>query len=429
MTAPPSRPPPSSTPGTSSATPPHPTASPVSASAGSCSPPRTTRPAPSPRATRATASSPPSTPRSSTRRTAPAGPGGPCGRTRRATGPRATPTAGRRGRWRPRAWRSTAGWSSRTTPASAPSIRDLRRQRLRRPLPVGTCIARPEVRAYLVDLAAEAARAAGARGTELESCGWYGMAHLHAHDKTGGVGLGDTAQYLMSLCFCGVCREGYASEGLAPDTLAAAVRAALEPVWAGGGRDRRGRAPRGGAARRPAPRRPPSPGAPRGRAPFQEAAVAAVRAARRAGVPRPAARRPCPVPHGCQPRRGPGAHPGRRRRSGPALHGRRREAVLRRSSRTPAPAPSWRPSFTVVTGMGGDPGRLARDARPRRRPRRHRTALYHAGWPRTRTWRASGALTAPLQGSARTADAAGLPAPPPRPARAAALPCAASGTA
>ncbi len=101
--------------------------------------------------------------------------------------------------------------------------------------PWAPCIARPEVRAYLVDLAAEAAVRPGARGTELESCGWYGMAHLHAHDKTGGVGLGDTAQYLMSLCFCGVCREGYASEGLAPDTLAAAVRAALEPVWAGGG--------------------------------------------------------------------------------------------------------------------------------------------------------------------------------------------------
>ena len=47
----------------------------------------------------------------------------------------------------------------------------------------------PSVRAYLVDLAAEAAVRPGARGTELESCGWYGLAHLHAHDKTGGVPL------------------------------------------------------------------------------------------------------------------------------------------------------------------------------------------------------------------------------------------------
>ncbi|MEU2408243.1 hypothetical protein ABZ609_28555, partial [Streptomyces rubiginosohelvolus] len=79
--------------------------------------------------------------------------------------------------------------------------------------PWAPCIARPDVRAYLVDLAAEAAARPGTRGTELESCGWYGFAHLHAHDKVAGVGLGDAAQYLMSLCFCAVCREGCGEEG------------------------------------------------------------------------------------------------------------------------------------------------------------------------------------------------------------------------
>ncbi|MCZ9346385.1 hypothetical protein NGM37_52630, partial [Streptomyces sp. TRM76130] len=54
--------------------------------------------------------------------------------------------------------------------------------------PWAPCIAQPATRAYLVDLAAEAAVRPGARGTELESLGWYGLAHLHAHDKTGGVG-------------------------------------------------------------------------------------------------------------------------------------------------------------------------------------------------------------------------------------------------
>lgn len=34
------------------------------------------------------------------------------------------------------------------------------------------CIARPEVREYLVTLAAEAAVREHTRGTELESCGW-----------------------------------------------------------------------------------------------------------------------------------------------------------------------------------------------------------------------------------------------------------------
>ncbi|MFI9148894.1 hypothetical protein [Streptomyces sp. NPDC053367] len=99
--------------------------------------------------------------------------------------------------------------------------------------PWAPCIAQPATRAYLVDLAAEAAVRPGAAGTELESLGWYGLAHLHAHDKTGGVGLGDAGQYLMSLCFCADCREGYAGHGLDPDALAARVREALDPVWRG----------------------------------------------------------------------------------------------------------------------------------------------------------------------------------------------------
>lgn len=97
--------------------------------------------------------------------------------------------------------------------------------------PWAPCIAQPATRAYLVDLAAEAAVRPGAHGTELESLGWYGLAHLHAHDKTAGVGLGDAGQYLMSLCFCPSCRAGYGAHGLDADALAAAVREALEPLW------------------------------------------------------------------------------------------------------------------------------------------------------------------------------------------------------
>ncbi|WP_330350163.1 hypothetical protein [Streptomyces sp. NBC_00582] len=99
--------------------------------------------------------------------------------------------------------------------------------------PWAPCIAQPATRAYLVDLAAEAAVRPGARGTELESLGWYGLQHLHAHDKTGGVGLGDAGQYLMALCFCPACRAGYGAGGLDADALAAAVREALEPLWRG----------------------------------------------------------------------------------------------------------------------------------------------------------------------------------------------------
>lgn len=99
--------------------------------------------------------------------------------------------------------------------------------------PWAPCVARPAVRAYLVALAAEAATRPGAHGTELESLGWYGLAHLHAHDKIAGVELGDAGQYLMSLCFCPDCGRGYAEHGLEPGELASSVRTALEPVWRG----------------------------------------------------------------------------------------------------------------------------------------------------------------------------------------------------
>lgn len=103
--------------------------------------------------------------------------------------------------------------------------------------PWAPCIAQPATRAYLVDLAAEAAVRPGARGTELESLGWYGLQHLHAHDKTAGIALGDAGQYLMSLCFCPSCRDGYGARGLDADGLAAAVRTALEPLWRGAADD------------------------------------------------------------------------------------------------------------------------------------------------------------------------------------------------
>ncbi|MFF1305549.1 hypothetical protein [Streptomyces sp. NPDC058307] len=99
--------------------------------------------------------------------------------------------------------------------------------------PWAPCIAQPATRAYLVDLAVEAALRPGAAGTELESLGWYGLQHLHAHDKTGGVPLGDAGMYLMALCFCGTCREGYGEQGVDAEELAAAVRTALEPLWQG----------------------------------------------------------------------------------------------------------------------------------------------------------------------------------------------------
>ncbi|MFF5936105.1 hypothetical protein [Streptomyces sp. NPDC012508] len=228
--------------------------------------------------------------------------------------------------------------------------------------PWAPCIARPEVRAYLVDLAVEAAVRPGAAGTELESCGWYGLAHLHAHDKTAGVALGDREQYLMSLCFCPSCREGYGEEGVDPDALAAAVRGTLEPVWAGGASG----PPAGFEA-------PVLAWRTRTARTLQEAAVAAVRAAAPPGFR--VLLHADPLPHRC------GANVG----TDPAH-------VLGVADGVVTPATSVAPfaraagpdtvlaaNFGVVTGMGGSPATLAEDAKRAAAEGATELRLYHAG--------------------------------------------------
>ncbi|MEU9703391.1 hypothetical protein [Streptomyces sp. NPDC047981] len=229
--------------------------------------------------------------------------------------------------------------------------------------PWAPCIARPDVRAYLVDLAAEAAVRPGAAGTELESCGWYGLAHLHAHDKTAGVPLGDRERYLMSLCFCSACRQGYEAGGVDPDTLAAAVRGALEPVWAG-------TEAAGGLGALEAPVLAWRAGTARA---LQEAAVGAVRAAAPAGFR--VLLHADPEPHRC------GADVG----TDPAHVLALADGVV-----TPAasvgPFGAWaRPGTVlaanvgVVAGMGGSPGTLAEDAERAAADGATELRLYHAG--------------------------------------------------
>lgn len=242
--------------------------------------------------------------------------------------------------------------------------------------PWAPCIAQPATRAYLVDLAAEAAVRPGARGTELESLGWYGFAHLHAHDKIAGVGLGDAGQYLMSLCFCPACRAGYGERGLDPAELADAVRTALEPVWQGavpsdGGwagvekllgetRAALTRAWRDDIART-----------------LQEAAVTAVRAAAPAGFQ--VLLHADPVSYHCGANAGVDpAHilsvadgvvvpcTGGAGLLTPFAEQGRADAVLAAN-------------LTVVSGMGGRPGALARDATRARSLGATELRLYHAG--------------------------------------------------
>ncbi|MGW6418203.1 hypothetical protein [Streptomyces sp. NPDC055055] len=229
--------------------------------------------------------------------------------------------------------------------------------------PWAPCIARPDVRALLVGLAAEAAVRPGAAGTELESCGWYGLAHLHAHDKTGGVALGEREQYLMSLCFCPVCRQGYGDGGADPDELAAAVRGALAPVWAGAG-------PAGGLGALEAPVLAWRAGTART---FQEAAVAAVRAAAPPGFR--VLLHADPDPCRC------GADAG----TDPAHVLGLADGVVARPPRIADFAAHARPgavlaaNLSVVGGMGGAPERLADDAVRARTAGATELRLYHAG--------------------------------------------------
>ncbi|MFJ3301518.1 hypothetical protein ACIPSA_00080 [Streptomyces sp. NPDC086549] len=241
--------------------------------------------------------------------------------------------------------------------------------------PWAPCIAQPATRAYLVDLAAEAAVRPGAHGTELESLGWYGLAHLHAHDKTGGVGLGDAGQYLMSLCFCPVCRDGYGGQGLDADELAFAVRAALEPLWQGapddGGwagvekllGDRRAAATRAW--------RDETAGT------LQEEAVAAVRAAAPDGFQ--VLLHADPVSYHCGANAG--VEPARVLSVAdgvvvPCTGGAGLLAPFAERGREGAVLAA---NLTVVSGMGGSPGTLAADAARARELGATELRLYHAG--------------------------------------------------
>ncbi|PKW07017.1 hypothetical protein SAMN05428944_5918 [Streptomyces sp. 1222.5] len=241
--------------------------------------------------------------------------------------------------------------------------------------PWAPCIAQPATRAYLVDLAAEAAVRPGAHGTELESLGWYGLQHLHAHDKTSGIALGDAGQYLMSLCFCPSCRDGYDAYGLDADGLAAAVRTALEPLWRGTADD--GGWPTVGkllgedtAAATRAWREETAAG-------LQEEAVSAVRAAAPEGFQ--VLLHADPVSYHCGANAG--VDPARvlSVADGVVVPCTGGTALLAPFADHAGERTVLAANLTVVAGMGGGPGTLAADAARARAEGATELRLYHAG--------------------------------------------------
>lgn len=99
--------------------------------------------------------------------------------------------------------------------------------------PWALCISSEAVRDYCATLASEVAEQDGIDGIELESCGWYGFDHLHAHDKTGGVAFDPPSKLLFSLCFCAACMHGYKEVGIDGQALRVAVSDALDRVVGG----------------------------------------------------------------------------------------------------------------------------------------------------------------------------------------------------
>src|ERR1700730_9847766 len=94
------------------------------------------------------------------------------------------------------------------------------------------CAGSSAVREYAAALAAEVAALGEADAIELEACGWYGIDHGSAHDKTAGVA-GSAAGWLLSACFCVSCSQAYTAAGADPGELRAATRAAVDQVLTG----------------------------------------------------------------------------------------------------------------------------------------------------------------------------------------------------
>lgn len=93
------------------------------------------------------------------------------------------------------------------------------------------CPANPRVRAYCGELAGDLARYP-VRSLLAESLHYRPLEHGEHHERYL-IHLPAEARTLLSLCFCPHCRAAGEQAGVRVESLAGAVRAALEPVWRG----------------------------------------------------------------------------------------------------------------------------------------------------------------------------------------------------
>ena len=272
--------------------------------------------------------------------------------------------------------------------------------------PWALCLAAPAVREYAVTLAGEVAALPEADAVEFEACGWYGVEHLSAHDKTAGAA-GGAAQWLLSVCFCVACQREYAAAGADPAWLAASVRAAVDalaggaaagpaaagPAAAGGaaaggaaaGDAPAGDAPAGGAA--PGPGMKALPGAVAGvldgvRADlatrFQREVVAAARDAA-PGKPVYLHVHPDPRATGANPGYDPAALAGVAGLVLSCWNPATAPALVTRAAATAPQGTAVAASLLAVAGLGGDPATLPAQAAAVHAAGATELRLYHAG--------------------------------------------------
>ena len=256
--------------------------------------------------------------------------------------------------------------------------------------PWALCAGSPAVRDYAAALAAEVAALADADAIELEACGWYGIEHGSAHDKTACVA-GSAAGWLLSVCFCAACGQAYAAAGADPAELRAATRSAVDQVMGAeaGARSADHGAPAGGPG--------PLPGGP-GVLPGDMAAllltvraalarrflaevITAVRGAA-PGQPILVHAHPDPWAAGANPGHDPAVLLGPGGADGIVLACWDPATAAAHVARTAAAAPPGAriaASLLAVAGLGGTPGTLPGQAKAVRAAGATELRLYHAG--------------------------------------------------
>jgi hypothetical protein len=229
--------------------------------------------------------------------------------------------------------------------------------------PWALCPASPAVREYAAALAGEIAALPEADAIELEACGWYGVEHLSAHDKTAGAAVGAPAQWLLSVCFCAACRGEYAAAGADPAWLAACVRTAVGPgpgqVQLPGAAARVLVGVRAAVATR-----------------FQREVIAAARAP---GKPVYLHAHPDPRAMGANPGYEPAALAGATGIVLSCWDPRAAPGLVSRAGETAQPGTVIAASLLAVAGLGGDPATLPAQAAVVRAAGATELRLYHAG--------------------------------------------------